>query len=373
MALIISDDGGTIIIAPPQSPIYGTPPAQQPAPPSGAPSPAPTLQPAPSAPPAPSSPVNRNGETLEQAEAAAREMIRGGATAAEALAAHPLPPGTSTQQALDFLSSLPASAKPPMLLSGGLAPEGTVVFTDDDSLDVDPDFEAGDKPTDDDYMQFEIAALDYESGGRQLQSAGANRPGQIIGYPYQGTHNPANLPSGARNWQSENAIDIWLYPGTPVIAVKDGIVSTKYGYGLMDSGGGRFAGSRLHVEHAGGMVSFYTHLHELVAKRGSKVNKGDLLGYSGIANGVPHLHFAVNPPFSPLAFSTSCFRLKGRKPVATITAGGVTVPVVLPPVTTDYPDTVDKAWQGFLNIIGHSLPATAKRIDQNRSKLNALL
>lgn len=98
MAFVTEDDGGNVVrILPPAPP----PPVLAPAPPP----PAPVT----SSPPANVTvqAVNANGETLAQAEAAVLAEVAAGALGADALARHPLPPGTSTAEALRFLGSLP--------------------------------------------------------------------------------------------------------------------------------------------------------------------------------------------------------------------------------------------------------------------------
>lgn len=117
--------------------------------------------------------------------------------------------------------------------------------------------------------------------------ASANYPlgvkGRIIGTPYHGTHNLGN-------WQSDNAIDIAVPVGTPVYAVTAGVIGSRIG--PLSSSSPRFAGNRLTLQGAGNSY-FYAHLSKLTVKAGEHVVAGQLLGYSGEANGVAHLHFAV--------------------------------------------------------------------------------
>jgi hypothetical protein len=80
-----------------------------PEPPSSLP-PAPPPPPPPPPPPAASEPRNVHGETLAEAEAAVLALVQGGMLGADALALHPLPPGTSAAEALRFLASLPQTA-----------------------------------------------------------------------------------------------------------------------------------------------------------------------------------------------------------------------------------------------------------------------
>lgn len=107
--------------------------------------------------------------------------------------------------------------------------------------------------------------------------------GPIIGTPYHGTHTLGN-------WQSDNAVDIAVPVGTPVYAVADGVIGSRIG--SFDTKNPRFAGLRLTVV-ANGNSFYYAHLSKLAVKAGEHVSAGQLVGYSGSANGVAHLHFAV--------------------------------------------------------------------------------
>lgn len=105
-----------------------------------------------------------------------------------------------------------------------------------------------------------------------------------LGTPGQGTH--GDLPG----WQSRNAYDLGTPVGTPVYAQFDGTVDPNR-YGSLNKGG-RFAGLRVNVAGRRN-ASYDAHLSRLVVKPGQRVRAGDLLGYSGSANGSPHLHHAV--------------------------------------------------------------------------------
>lgn len=109
------------------------------------------------------------------------------------------------------------------------------------------------------------------------------RRGSIIGTPYSGTHTIGN-------WQSDNAIDIGVPDGTPVMAVGDGRVEkVSGGY---SGGASRFDGFQVTLS-AWGNRWFYTHLAEVAVRAGDRVRAGDVIGRSGSANGVPHLHLGV--------------------------------------------------------------------------------
>ncbi len=116
--------------------------------------------------------------------------------------------------------------------------------------------------------------------------------GEVIGRPHAGTHTLGN-------WQSDNAID-WRVPeGTPIYAVSDGVVGARIG--PLGSSASRFAGERLTLE-APGNAYYYAHLSDIVVGPGQPVVRGQLLGFSGSANGVPHLHFGqrVGDPLAEL-------------------------------------------------------------------------
>lgn len=75
--------------------------------------------------------------------------------------------------------------------------------------------------------------------------------------------------------------------GTKVMAGENGIVekayySNSYGYNVL-------------INHNNGIKTRYAHLSKLNAKVGQKVNKGDIIGFSGSTGDStgPHLHFEV--------------------------------------------------------------------------------
>jgi murein DD-endopeptidase MepM/ murein hydrolase activator NlpD len=118
----------------------------------------------------------------------------------------------------------------------------------------------------------------------------------FIGFPGQGTHSYTDPPN---NWQSDHAWDLHCPNGTPVVACCDGVIGNRIG---SLGGTGRFAGIRLYIEIPGNQF-YYAHLSSVTVKAGQHVKKGQVIGHSGSANGVPHLHWAVehgNPLNLPL-------------------------------------------------------------------------
>lgn len=106
---------------------------------------------------------------------------------------------------------------------------------------------------------------------------------KVIGQPHQGTHNLGN-------WESDNAIDIAAPVGTPIYADANGTIGSQIG--ALNSSAPTMAGLRVHVISKNN-EAYYAHLSRLVVKAGQTVKKGQLIGYSGSANGTAHLHFSV--------------------------------------------------------------------------------
>lgn len=109
--------------------------------------------------------------------------------------------------------------------------------------------------------------------------------GSLIGTPGAGTHSLGN-------WQSDNAVDIGIANGVPILATQDGVITKKFMRTLDPSS--QFAGYQIHLGTKDNEW-FYTHLSRLAKgiKEGARVKKGQVIGYNGSANGVPHLHIGV--------------------------------------------------------------------------------
>ena len=109
--------------------------------------------------------------------------------------------------------------------------------------------------------------------------------GTKLGLPGQGTHSFQAEPN---NWQSDNAIDIGLPKGTPLVAVADGTIGDRIGP-ISDDQSGPFAGERFYIETADDQF-FYHHCSKILVTAGQKVKQGQIVAHSGVANGVGHLH-----------------------------------------------------------------------------------
>jgi murein DD-endopeptidase MepM/ murein hydrolase activator NlpD len=110
--------------------------------------------------------------------------------------------------------------------------------------------------------------------------------GKVIGTPFHGTHTLGN-------WESDRALDVAVPIGTPVRSPFGGVVGSQFG-SLGASSGSRFAGLRLHI--ANPQNEWYgAHLSRFASgiRPGARVRPGQVIGYSGSASGVAHLHQAL--------------------------------------------------------------------------------
>lgn len=111
-------------------------------------------------------------------------------------------------------------------------------------------------------------------------------PVKPSGVPYTGSHG-ATAP---KNWESRNAVDLDVPVGTPVYAQAAGVIGDRIG--SLNSSDPKMQGLRVHLVTANNEF-YYAHLSKLAVKAGEHVEDGQLLGYTGKANGVAHLHFAA--------------------------------------------------------------------------------
>ena len=129
------------------------------------------------------------------------------------------------------------------------------------------------------------------AGGATIGPIGLATPtggvGKLGGLPGVGTHSYASWPN---NWQSDRAVDVLLPFGSPLYAIDAGTIARVGGDPTDFSG--RFGGARLTLI-SGDDQYYYAHLSALVVGEGERVGLGQLIGYSGQANGVDHLHLGV--------------------------------------------------------------------------------
>jgi|tagenome__1003787_1003787.scaffolds.fasta_scaffold20642317_1 murein DD-endopeptidase MepM/ murein hydrolase activator NlpD len=115
----------------------------------------------------------------------------------------------------------------------------------------------------------------------------ANVKVKLIGRPGQGTHSWKAEPN---NWQSDNAWDFAFPFGTPLVAVADGVIGNKIGP-ISSDPNSRFGGLRCYLKTADNEF-YYAHLSKFApeTKAGAHVKQDQVIGFSGAASGVNHLH-----------------------------------------------------------------------------------
>ena len=127
-----------------------------------------------------------------------------------------------------------------------------------------------------------------------------NRYGEIPGYRKGGLVNP--LPAGSYSVSQpyhggHNGIDLAAAQGTRVYAAADGVVDLA---GVVPMGG-----NEVHIQHANGLATRYSHLSRFATGVGTKVKAGHVIGYvgsTGMSTG-PHLHYMVhNPGTGPMGY-----------------------------------------------------------------------
>ena len=109
-----------------------------------------------------------------------------------------------------------------------------------------------------------------------------------------GTHGAAfNLAGGSYNWQSIWAVDLGVRVGTPVYATFTGKIITVH-----SGETGRFAGIAVGLDSGRGLAAYYAHLSAVRVHPGQLVTAGQLIGATGSADGVAHLHFALGRSYA---------------------------------------------------------------------------
>jgi murein DD-endopeptidase MepM/ murein hydrolase activator NlpD len=93
------------------------------------------------------------------------------------------------------------------------------------------------------------------------------------------------------NWQSDNAVDVGVPSGTEVLAVADGEI-LRTGGSAPRRGSSVIGGYSVTLRTDSNRF-FYTHLIEVRVRAGQRVSAGHVLGASGFANDVDHLHLGV--------------------------------------------------------------------------------
>ncbi len=91
-----------------------------------------------------------------------------------------------------------------------------------------------------------------------------------------------------RTRRMHTGVDYSLPIGSPIYATGDGVIS------LIETTFGGY-GKQIEIDHGFGFKTKYAHLHEFNVRKGQRVKRGELIGYSGNTgkSSGPHLHYEV--------------------------------------------------------------------------------
>ena len=111
----------------------------------------------------------------------------------------------------------------------------------------------------------------------------------VSGHQHRADHEAGG---SKHNWESRNGVDLPVPEGTPVYAVESGVIHRGFGDG--HSKDPALHGTRLHLAGDSHDDYYYAHLSRLAPgiEPGTRVEAGQIIGYSGTAAGVAHLHFS---------------------------------------------------------------------------------
>lgn len=95
------------------------------------------------------------------------------------------------------------------------------------------------------------------------------------------------LHNGRRTGNYHGGIDQRGAAGTPVHAVADGFVRIVQSFTV--------PGNTVGIDHGQGLTSMYLHLSQFATSEGTRISKGDLIGYVGTTgrSTAPHLHWGL--------------------------------------------------------------------------------
>jgi len=105
---------------------------------------------------------------------------------------------------------------------------------------------------------------------------------------------PFTSPFGLRRFfnnqprKPHSGLDIAAAEGTPLVAPADGIV--------IETGDYFFNGNSVMIDHGQGLITMYSHMHEINVKTGQKLKQGEKFGTVGQTGRVTgaHLHWTVS-------------------------------------------------------------------------------
>ncbi|OSY86913.1 peptidase M23 [Tenacibaculum holothuriorum] len=100
-------------------------------------------------------------------------------------------------------------------------------------------------------------------------------------------------------WKMHNGMDFTAPTGTPIFASGNGKVVKAHRSSTF--------GKVIYIDHGYGYTTIYAHMSKMVARKGQKVKRGDLIGYVGNTgrSAAPHLHYEVHKngrPVNPIYY-----------------------------------------------------------------------
>lgn len=138
---------------------------------------------------------------------------------------------------------------------------------------------------------FEKELEEYESQLKFILDPSSIPTGRVLSWPLDSIY--VTSPYGPRWGRMHQGTDFRASVGTPVKSVAEGVV---LGTGDTDLACPKASfGKWIFIEHSNGLSSTYAHLSQVKVKKGDKVSRGSVIGYSGNTGSStgPHLHLSV--------------------------------------------------------------------------------
>ncbi|HYW14594.1 MAG TPA: peptidoglycan DD-metalloendopeptidase family protein [Allosphingosinicella sp.] len=138
----------------------------------------------------------------------------------------------------------------------------------------------------------DLKLMQWEQGGRSewYEASGVGRESGMLQRPVPGQ---VSSNFGMRRHpilgysRMHKGIDFRAGYGTPILAATDGRVAA--------AGWAGGYGNQVRIAHPGGLVTSYSHMSRIVARAGSPIRQGQVIGYvgsTGLSTG-PHLHYEL--------------------------------------------------------------------------------
>ncbi len=138
----------------------------------------------------------------------------------------------------------------------------------------------------------DLKLMQWEQGGRSewYEASGVGRASGMLQRPVPGQ---VSSNFGMRRHpilgysRMHKGMDFRAGYGTPILAATDGRVAA--------AGWAGGYGKQVRLVHSGGLVTSYSHMSRIVARAGSRVRQGQVIGYvgsTGLSTG-PHLHYEI--------------------------------------------------------------------------------